>query len=217
MMTFPPRRLLLASGNAHKVRELRDLLGSIPEIGAVEIVTPAAFAMVAEPRETGTTFEENALLKARYWAGVSGLPALADDSGLVVDALDGRPGVLSARYAADTGARNRRVLDELQGVPIEGRGARFVCVAALVDTRGRETLRRGEVEGRIGQTPRGTGGFGYDPIFELTETSYAGRTMAELSAEEKNGISHRGRAMAAIAGALAECLREGRIVKPSRE
>jgi XTP/dITP diphosphohydrolase len=205
---------LLASGNPHKLQELRELLASISGIGPVEIVTPADYPAIAEPEETGATFEENALLKARYWAQAAGLPALADDSGLEVDALDGRPGVRSARYAADVEARNRRVLEELQGVPAERRGARFVCLAALADPDGGEALRRGEVAGRIGPAPRGGGGFGYDPIFELIEAPHAGRTMAELSAAEKNRLSHRGRAMAAMAEMLAESLRAGRVVKP---
>ena len=199
-------KLFLATNNEHKVREilqiLREALGEVE----VEIVRPADFPDHPEPEETGTTFEENALIKARYWAEVSGLPALADDSGLVVDALDGRPGVGSARYAATNDGRIERVLQEMEAIAEEERSARFVCVAALAEPGGGWAAQRGEVEGRITRQTRGVGGFGYDPIFELLEPPYVGKTMAELSADEKNGLSHRGRALRALAPEVARRL-----------
>jgi XTP/dITP diphosphohydrolase len=212
-MTTVSPRLLIASSNVHKLAELRALLDALSGVGRVELVAPSDFPGVAEPEESGATFEENALFKARYWAGAAGMLALADDSGLVVDALDGRPGVLSARYAADAQARNRRVLAELEDVPAQRRAARFVCVAALADPAGGVALRRGVVEGRIAQAPRGDGGFGYDPIFELVDGPHAGRAMAELSEVEKNALSHRGRALRAIAPVLVSSLAAGRVVE----
>jgi XTP/dITP diphosphohydrolase len=198
-----PIRLLLASGNAHKRMELARILeGSLPGL-RFELATPADYPEVAEPEETGATFEANALLKARAWAAATGQPALADDSGLVVDALEGRPGVFSARYAATTDERNARVLMEMEGVTEDRRGARFVCVAALALPGGAVVAREGRVEGRVGHAPRGDKGFGYDPIFVLTEPPYAGRAMAELNEAEKNAISHRWRALAALAPVLA--------------
>jgi XTP/dITP diphosphohydrolase len=203
--------MMLATGNVHKLAELRALLESVAGMGDVEILTPEAYPEIGPPEEFGVTFEENAALKAQYWAQASGLLALADDSGLVVDALAGRPGVYSARYAADAAASNRRVLEELSGKAPAQRTARFVCVAALADPDGRLCLECGHVEGRIAAVPRGEGGFGYDPIFEPAELAPGGRTMAEVDAAQKNAISHRGRAMRAIADALARSLAAGRV------
>lgn len=210
-MNSPIPRLLLASGNPHKLQEIRTLLNQMAGPDVVELLTPADFPLLQEPEETGRTFEENAELKARYWADQTGLAALADDSGLVVDALAGEPGVRSARYAPTVEERNRLVLEKMRGVVTAGRTARFVCVVALVDPVGACVTRRGEVFGRITEEPRGSNGFGYDPIFELAEGKFAGRTMAELTGAEKNANSHRGRALQLIAPVLAECLRTGRL------
>jgi XTP/dITP diphosphohydrolase len=141
--------------------------------------------------ETGETFAANALLKAQAYAALSGLPTLADDSGLVVDALNGGPGVYSARYAPTSAERNAKLLQVLEGVPLEQRTARFVCVTALVIPDGLTLFAEGRIEGRIGYELRGSNGFGYDPLFVIE----SGQTTAELSPEEKNQISHRGRAL----------------------
>jgi XTP/dITP diphosphohydrolase len=199
-------KLMLATGNAHKIAELRAILDQCLAGIGIELLLPPDFYDVTEPVESGATFEENALIKAKYWAEVAGVPALADDSGLVVDALDGAPGVLSARYAATSDLRNERVLKQLLGVIDRRRGARFVCVAAIARPDGSSFCARGIVEGRIAHAPCGEGGFGYDPIFILTDPPHAGRAMAELSPQEKNSISHRARAMAAIAPKIAEIL-----------
>lgn len=183
--------VVIASNNEKKAREMRSLLQ-----GTVEIIT-ADQANITMPEETGETFEENALLKAREAARQSGYICVADDSGLEIDALDGGPGVRSARFASDHGlpmtddANNNLVLDRLRDVPDNQRSARFVSAVAVVSPSGEETVVRGNVEGRIGQIPKGTSGFGYDPLFipEGHET-----TMAELTDEEKNEISHRGKA-----------------------
>ncbi|MEX2426048.1 MAG: RdgB/HAM1 family non-canonical purine NTP pyrophosphatase [Thermomicrobiaceae bacterium] len=183
--------VVIASNNEKKAREMRSLLQ-----GTVEIIT-ADQANITMPEETGETFEENALLKAREAARQSGYICVADDSGLEIDALDGGPGVRSARFASDHGlpmtddANNHLVLDRLRDVPDNQRSARFVSAVAVVSPSGEETVVRGNVEGRIGQIPKGTSGFGYDPLFipEGHET-----TMAELTDEEKNEISHRGKA-----------------------
>ncbi len=178
-------RLLFATGNAGKLRELRGLVGD-----AVEVVSLKDLPPIPEPEETGATFEENAELKARAYSAASGLPALADDSGLCVDALGGRPGVLSARYAeGDDRARYQKLLAELSGVPDEKRTAAFVCALCLVRPDGSPSIIEvGRCEGRIGHEPRGSHGFGYDPVFLLP----GGKAMAELTPEEKAAISHRG-------------------------
>lgn len=161
-----------------------------------EVIT-ARQANISMPSETGTTFEENALLKARAAARQSGRLCVADDSGLEVDALDGQPGVRSARFAADYGRpenddeNNRLLLELLENVPPEKRSARFVSAVAVVAPDDEEVVVRGEVEGQIEFEPRGQNGFGYDPLFTPVD---AHRTMAELTNEEKNAISHRGRA-----------------------
>ena len=192
-------RFVLASFNRDKLRELRDLLAPV----GVELVPLAEFPGAGPPPETGATLEENALLKARAAVIHTQLPAIADDTGLEVEALDGRPGINAARYAgpAATYADNvRKLLGELASVPPAGRAARFrtVCVACWPD--GVEFAAHGVLEGRIAAAPRGRGGFGYDPVFEVDAT---GRTLAELGEAEKNALSHRGQA----ARRLAELIR----------
>jgi XTP/dITP diphosphohydrolase len=191
-------RAVLASGNAGKVREFTALLAARD----IEVVPQGALGIVA-PEETGSTFLENALLKARHAAG-SGLPALADDSGIEVDALNGRPGVRSARYAGEhaSDADNRELLlRELAGLPQERRTARYHCV--LVWVRDPEDLQpiiaTGVWEGRVLTAPRGTGGFGYDPIFQPEGYELSA---AQLPAAEKNVLSHRAQAARALLAAL---------------
>jgi len=159
-----------------------------------------------EVAETGATFTENALLKARAVVAYTGRPAVAEDSGLCVDALNGMPGVLSARWAGrhgDDEANLRLVLAQLVDVPMERRAAHFACVAALVLPSGREQITEGTLSGRIADAPRGTNGFGYDPIFVPDSSEL---TTAEMSAEAKDAISHRGRALRALAPVIAELL-----------
>jgi XTP/dITP diphosphohydrolase len=191
-----PLQLVLATHNAGKVAELRRILDGLD----VELLSADDVAL-DDVAETGDTFADNALLKARAAAAASGLPCVADDSGLVVDALDGEPGVRSARYAGDHGddeANLQLVLERIADV--EQPTARFVCVAALVAPDGREWTTEGVLEGTLVTTPRGTGGFGYDPIFVPVGEE---RTTAEMSAEEKDAISHRGQAFRAIRSAVA--------------
>ncbi|RKH39424.1 RdgB/HAM1 family non-canonical purine NTP pyrophosphatase [Corallococcus sicarius] len=181
-------RLLFATGNAGKLRELRVLVGD-----AVEVVSLKDLPPVPEPEEDGATFEANAVKKARAYSEATGLPALADDSGLCVDALDGRPGVLSARYApGDDRARYEKLLAELAGVPDEKRTASFRCALALVTGKGEPRVEVGRCEGLILHAPKGTNGFGYDPVFQVE--GEGGRSMAELAPEEKARVSHRARA-----------------------
>lgn len=187
-------RVVVATQNAGKLAEIRTAL----DISGWEFVTPADLgASPIDVDETGTTFEENARLKARAYHEAFGLPALADDSGLEVDALGGAPGVYSSRYAGDCcggdAANNARLMMELEGVPAGQRTARFRSVIVFIDGQGDETVAEGVCEGAIGFEPRGAGGFGYDPLFEPLATP--GRTMAELDMTEKNAISHRGEAL----------------------
>lgn len=215
--TTAPRRLVLATRNAHKVGELRQILASTLERTGLELVGLDAFEGLEDVVESGVTFAENALLKARYAAAATGLPTLADDSGLAVDVLGGAPGVFSARWAGPlaeaTGvskdeANNRLLLAQLADVPDEHRAAGFVCAAALVlpgdepGATGAEVVREGHCRGVVGREPRGSNGFGYDPLLVLPD----GRTTAECSAEEKNAISHRGEAFRAIAEDIAALL-----------
>ena len=183
------------------------LLAGAPLLAQLELCTIDQVAPDAELREDGVTFAENALAKARQAAWATGLPAIADDSGLEVDALDGAPGVYSARYAgpgADDDSNNAKLLDALRGVPPARRTARFRCVAVFVDpTRGLELTCDGACEGEVLEAPRGQEGFGYDPLF-LVPT--AGRTMAELPLEQKNRLSHRSAAFRALADALGSAL-----------
>ena len=192
------RRVVLATRNAGKVAELRRILAAY---GDVEVVD-AESAGLGDVDETGATFAENALLKARAGATSSGLPTLADDSGLEVAALHGEPGVRSARYAGrhgDDDANLRLVLARLDGV--DDRRGRFVCAAALVVPDGREWVEEGVWDGELVTQPRGTGGFGYDPIFRPVGES---RTSAELSPDEKDMASHRGRAFRRLAPRVAQ-------------
>ncbi len=181
-------RLLLATNNAGKIAELRRLLEGCDW----ELVTPAEIGIDLRIEESGQTYQENATRKALQYAQASGLVALADDSGLEVDALNGRPGVLSARYAGPDRTDAERVhelLEELRDVPDEQRTARFRALIAIADANGRIETAEGVVEGRIARAPRGENGFGYDPVFLLPER---GLTAAELPANEKDAISHRG-------------------------
>ncbi|MBZ4375522.1 RdgB/HAM1 family non-canonical purine NTP pyrophosphatase [Corallococcus sp. AS-1-6] len=182
-------KLLFATGNAGKLRELRALVGD-----AVEVVSLKDLPPVPEPVEDGATFEENAVKKAREYSEATGLPALADDSGLCVDALDGRPGVHSARYAPGSDKdRYEKLLADLADVPEERRTASFRCALALVTGRGDEArVEVGRCEGLILRAPKGTNGFGYDPVFQVE--GEGGRSMAELAPEEKSRVSHRARA-----------------------
>ena len=188
-------KVVLASNNPGKLRELDAVLRPL----GWDLVAQSELG-VSEAEETGTTFEANALLKARHAAACTGLPALADDSGIEVDALDGRPGVYSARYAGsqcDDEANNRLLLQELDGVPEDRRGARYQCVIALARTAEdpRPLIARGIWEGRILVEPRGCNGFGYDPLFYVPTHGCAS---AELAPDVKNGISHRGAALRAL-------------------
>ncbi len=195
-----PEKIILATGNRGKVKEIRDLVADLP----ISFLSLNDIPDPPEVLEDGATFEENALKKARETARATGMPALADDSGLCVDALDGRPGVLSARYAGDDSSdesKYRRILKEMRDVPEGKRTARFVCVLALVHPDGEERIFRGVCEGRITREPRGAGGFGYDPIFLYEDSE---RTFAEIGREFKNQVSHRGRALAAFAEYLRE-------------
>jgi len=190
-------RIVLATHNPGKRREWVELLAGL----RVDVVLPEEIGISSEVAETGTTYRENAFLKAHALADASGLPALADDSGLEVDALDGAPGIRSARFHPGSDeVRYLALLKALEGVPAESRGARFRCVAALVLPDGREFSTEGVFEGRIDTVASGDGGFGYDPVFFVPE---AGKTMAELTAAEKNRISHRARAAQAMRPILA--------------
>ncbi|UPG86268.1 RdgB/HAM1 family non-canonical purine NTP pyrophosphatase [Luteibacter aegosomatis] len=194
-------RIVLASGNAGKVAELRQLLAG----SDIELVPQTALG-VGDADETGLTFVENALIKARHAARATGLPALADDSGICVDALGGAPGLYAARYAGvhgDNAANNAKLLRELDGVPAEKRTAYFIAV--LVWLRHADDpaplIAEGRWQGRILEAPRGTGGFGYDPLF-LPDGSELGA--GELDAELKNRLSHRGQALAVLKARLSE-------------
>lgn len=194
-------RVVLATANAGKHRELQALLAPL----GLSIELQSSFG-IEPPTESGASFRENALLKARHAADLTGLPAIADDSGLEVDALGGRPGVHSARYAgegASDAANIRKLLDEMRGIPDAQRTARYRCVIVLVRdaAAGAPLVADGVWEGRILHEPRGAGGFGYDPVFEVPGT---GRSAAELSAAEKNALSHRGQALRALAARLQE-------------
>ncbi|MCL4078757.1 XTP/dITP diphosphatase [Coriobacteriia bacterium Es71-Z0120] len=195
-------RVVVASTNEGKVREIRHVLEPL----GWDVVRAADLGAEAlEVEETGSTFLENALLKARAYAEHFGCVALADDSGLEVDALGGAPGVRSARYAgepSDDAANNAKLLAELADVPAGERTARFRCVVALVWPDGRVLAADGVCEGAIGFEPRGSGGFGYDPLF--WPAAAPGRTMAELSPAEKSAISHRGSALRALRAALEQ-------------
>ncbi|MGB9279077.1 MAG: RdgB/HAM1 family non-canonical purine NTP pyrophosphatase [Pseudonocardiaceae bacterium] len=205
-----PVRVLLATRNAQKVVELRRILAS-SDVSGVQVVGLDDVPPFPEVPETAATFEGNALAKARDAAAATGLPTIADDSGLEVDALNGMPGVLSARWAGrhgDDAANLQLVLDQLADVPDDRRGAVFVCAAALVVPSGAaisrtETVVRGHWRGTLTRVARGRNGFGYDPIFVPDGDR---RTSAELDPAEKDAVSHRGRALRAVLPALRELL-----------
>jgi XTP/dITP diphosphohydrolase len=190
MAAPPPTRLLLGTSSRKKLGELLPILDRAP----LTLVTPPDLGLDLDVEETGETFRDNAILKANAFARSAGLPALADDSGLEVDALGGAPGVRSARYAgpgASDADRIALLLRNLAHVPAAQRQARFRCTMALATPEGLVGTVDGTCEGEIAFAPRGSNGFGYDPVFLL---SHLGRTMAELKDEEKHAISHRGRA-----------------------
>ena len=204
------RRLLVATRSVHKLRELRELL----DLRRTDLVSLDDLGVPGDPAETGDTFETNAAIKARFGVRATGLPTLADDSGLEVDALDGGPGVRTRRYAgvsATDEANNARLLEALRGLPPERRGARYVCVlaVALPDRAGPRgglglVQARGTCRGRIAAEPRGSGGFGYDPIFEPASEPPGGRTLGLWTPAEKHAISHRARAARRLAPRLRE-------------
>lgn len=193
------KEIVVATKNKGKITEFQAALSSL----GITVRSLAEFGSIVEPIETGKTFRENAELKARYYAGITKMPCLADDSGLEVIALQGAPGVYSARYAgdsADDGKNNSKLLAELDKLGTVDRQARFVCVLALAATDGQILFSEGECQGEILSAPQGSGGFGYDPLFFVPALQ---KTMAELSAEEKNKISHRGMAVRLMAEQLA--------------
>lgn len=203
--TMPPssRRLLIASTNPHKIQEFREILAGLP----YELVSPLDLGLSLMVEETGTTFAENAALKAIAWADASGLLALADDSGLEIDALAGAPGIYSARWAGDDVSYPERfdiILERLAGLPAKERTARYRAAIAVAEPApvGLRGVVEGTLEGQIAFAPAGSGGFGYDPIFYVPEQQ---RTVGQMTAEEKHCISHRARA-AAEARALLERL-----------
>jgi len=201
-------RLVLATRNAHKVTELRRILDgvSLPSGEAIELVGMDAYPEVADVVESGVTFAENALLKAHAVAQATGLPAIADDSGLAVDVLGGSPGVFSARWAGrhgDDRANLELLLAQLGDVPDQHRQAHFACAAAFARPDGKDHVEHGRLSGVLIREPLGGNGFGYDPIFVPDGDT---RTTAELTAEEKNAISHRGRAFRALTAELAGLL-----------
>ena len=193
-------KVVLASKNAHKLQELQDILSA----QGGEVILESAAGVDVEVEETGTTFEENSLLKARAVMEASGLPAIADDSGLMVDALNGAPGVYSARYGGpglDDAGRYRLLLENMRGVL--DRKCRFVSAITLCMPSGDIVTARGECPGTLAYAPQGENGFGYDPIFFVPEKK---KTFAQLTAEEKNAISHRGRALQLFREKLAAYL-----------
>jgi XTP/dITP diphosphohydrolase len=198
-------KLLLATRNQGKIVEFRRILDAIAP-GAIELVGLDQFPGLHDVDETGTTFEENALLKAREMSVATGLPAIADDSGLCVDALDGGPGIFSARWAGEHGndqANLEKVLEQLKSVPESDRGAYFICVAALYLPDGRTFCEEGRFHGSILTAPVGSNGFGYDPIFQPKGLEISS---AEMSSEEKDAVSHRGKALRAIAPVVMSAL-----------
>ncbi|MFI1095177.1 RdgB/HAM1 family non-canonical purine NTP pyrophosphatase [Streptomyces sp. NPDC020917] len=200
------RRLVLATRNAHKVTELQAILAEAGLGPDLELVGADAYPEIPDVKETGVTFAENALLKARALADATGLPAVADDSGLCVDVLGGAPGIFSARWAGRHGddvANLDLLLAQLSDIDAPHRGAHFACAAALALPDGTVRVTEGRLTGTLRHTPAGTGGFGYDPILQPdTDT----RTCAELSPDEKNAISHRGKAFRALAPQIAELI-----------
>lgn len=193
------KKIVLASKNTDKVKEMRLVLKNLP----LEILSLADFDKMPDAVEDGTTFEQNALIKAKFFRAQTGLACLADDSGLEVDALDKMPGVHSARFAgyhADDDTNNKKLLAELGKVGVTQSKAAYRCALAFVDTDGTEILTSGTIGGTIKTIPKGNGGFGYDPYFYIDDD----RTMAQISVDEKNLISHRGAALRAMAIKLGE-------------
>jgi XTP/dITP diphosphohydrolase len=201
------RRVVLATRNAKKLVELRRILAGIDALADIDVLGLSDVAPFDEPAETELTFAGNALLKARATVLATGLPSLADDSGLCVDALNGMPGVLSARWAGHAKsdeANNLLLLDQLGDVPDEHRGGRFVAAVALCLPGGFETVTSGEMPGRVIREPIGTNGFGYDPLF--VPDGADGLTSAQLSADRKDRLSHRGAALRALVPTLLDVL-----------
>ncbi len=199
-----PRRLVLATRNPHKVTELQAILAA--EGLDLELVGADAYPEIPDVKETGVTFAENALLKARTLARATALPAVADDSGLCVDVLGGAPGIFSARWAGrhgDDKANLDLLLAQISDITDEHRGAYFACAAALALPDGTERVTEGRLTGTLRHTPAGTGGFGYDPVLQPDGET---RTCAELTPEEKNAVSHRGRAFRALAPVVRDLL-----------
>ena len=195
--------MLVATRSEHKLRELRDLLA----LPYADLVTLDDVGVDGEPVEDGQTFEDNAAIKARAGLAATGLPTLADDSGLEVDALGGEPGVRTRRYAGEDASdeeNNQKLLRVLDGLPPQQRGAHYVCSLVLAMPGEALITVRGECFGRIATGPRGTGGFGYDPIFEPDGEPPGGRTFGQWSAEDKNRVSHRARAAHAMTPHLVE-------------
>ncbi len=198
----PARTIVVATGNMHKLTEIEAILSQV--LPDTRFVALGQLGDFEDPEETGTTFFENALIKAEAAVAQTGLSAIADDSGLVVDALGGEPGVYSARYAGvhgDDAANNEKLLEKMADVADGGRTARFMSVIALVDASGVVRSGTGACEGMIGREGRGDHGFGYDPLFLPADTP--GKTMAELTPEEKNAISHRFHALQDLVEQLA--------------
>ena len=198
-------RLVVATRSAHKLAEIRTILSVVPDLEVLDLnQAGVAWTEAEEALEPFETFEENALSKARYYHERTGLPTVADDSGIEVDALDGAPGVRSKRFAPEEGlegeardrANNRYLLRRLEGVAEASRTARYVCVAVMLSPDGEPVACRGEAPGRIAEEEQGTGGFGYDPLFFDPEL---GRTFGQIDADQKHARSHRGRAFRALA------------------
>lgn len=199
----PARTIVVATGNAHKLTEIETILSRV--LPDVRFVALGQLGDFEDPEENGTTFLQNAIIKAEAAVEETGLSAIADDSGLVVDALDGEPGVYSARYAGvhgDDAANNAKLLANMDGVDDAERTARFMSVIALIDADGMVLTGTGACEGTIGHAPRGENGFGYDPLFLPADTP--GKTMAELTPDEKNAISHRFHALEDLCARLSE-------------
>lgn len=198
-------KLVLATRNEGKIEEFRRILEELAP-GQIDLIGVDQFPHLVDVDETGSTFEENSLLKARYTSEATGLPAIADDSGLCVDALNGDPGIYSARWAGTHGddrANLEKVLAQLKDVPDEKRTAYFICVASLVLPDGRQQVAEGRFEGHILHAPVGNNGFGYDPIFQPLGMSISS---AQMSAEEKDLVSHRGKSLRSLAPHVIQML-----------
>lgn len=209
-------RLILATHNPHKVRELAEILSPLIAGFSPEMIVGADGLGIEEPVEDGVSFTENALIKARLMAQRTGLPAVADDSGLCVDVMGGAPGIFSARWCGHHGddqANLDLLLSQLADVPAENRGASFVCAAVLVSPAGLERHCLGKMSGTLLTAPRGKGGFGYDPIFQAEGQQ---RSNAELSPSEKNALSHRGKAFRALAPTIAATIELGGNITPAQ-